>query len=61
MNKVKDLLSRGHVQLVETLAEDIAAMCLADTRVLEVTVEIEKPEAIEEARAVGVALTRSRR
>jgi len=39
-------LGRGHVGLVEKLAETIAQQCLADKRVQEAMVRIEKPTAI---------------
>lgn len=55
---IKALLTRGHVDLVETLAEDIAALCLAYGRAEQVTVTVAKLEAFEEAGAVGVRITR---
>lgn len=50
----------GHVQLVETLAERIAAWCLEDPRVIAATVRVAKPEALENAFAAGCEITRSR-
>lgn len=55
---IQALLARGHVDLVETLAEDIAALCLAYVRAEQVTVTVAKLEAFEEAGAVGVRITR---
>jgi dihydroneopterin aldolase len=52
-------LSR-HVHLVETLAEEIAAICLEDARVLKARVRVEKPEAIADADAAGVEIERER-
>jgi 7,8-dihydroneopterin aldolase/epimerase/oxygenase len=52
-------LSR-HVHLVETLAEEIAAICLQDERVLKARVRVEKPEAIADADAAGVEIERER-
>ncbi len=46
--------------LVETLAEDIAGLALADQRVRGVTVEVSKPEALAAADAVGVSIYRER-
>ncbi len=54
------LVAAGHIDTVETLAERIAAHCLADPRVAKVRVRIEKPEAIPAADGVGVALRRQR-
>lgn len=48
-----------HVDLVETLAEDIAAICLSFARSLSVRVSVLKPAAIDEAAAVGVVIHRS--
>lgn len=55
---VRALAARGHVPLVETFAEDIAAMCLADRRVRSVIVRVEKLDAIEGAASVGVEIER---
>src|SRR5262249_14294427 len=38
---VRHVVGAGHVNLVETLAERIAAMCLADPRVLSARVRVE--------------------
>jgi len=53
-------VSGGHVLLVETLAETLAAMALQDERVLVVRVSIEKPDAFSDVEAVGVVVERSR-
>ncbi|MBT3375740.1 MAG: dihydroneopterin aldolase [Lentisphaerae bacterium] len=45
--------------LVERLADEIAAICLRDARVLEARVLIEKPGALRFARTVGVEITRA--
>jgi dihydroneopterin aldolase len=52
--------STRHVNLVETLAEETAAMALADARVESVIVDIRKTEIIAEARGVGVIIHRHR-
>lgn len=46
--------------LVESLAEDIAELILADPRVSGVHVKVGKPDALEQAETVGVAIYRSR-
>ena len=56
--KVKVIVARGHVNLVETLAEDIAATCLADARVRSVRVRIEKLDIVPEAQSVGIEIER---
>ena len=55
---IKAVVAAGHVNLVETLAERIAAVALADHRVEGVHVRVEKLEAIPEAASVGVEITR---
>ncbi len=46
--------------LVEKLAAEVAAICLAAPRVAEVTVTVDKPGALRFARSVAVEITRSR-
>jgi len=55
---VKAILAEGHIQLVETLAERVAAMALAHPMVIAARVRVEKPNAIAEAAAVGVEIER---
>ena len=57
---VKEVLAEGHTNLVETLAEKIAGICLSDLRVVGVLVRIEKLHAISEAESVGVEIERFR-
>jgi dihydroneopterin aldolase len=56
--KTRRLVAAGHVNLVETLAERIAAMCLEDRRVRVARVRIEKLDAIPDAASVGVEIER---
>ncbi|MCP1215252.1 dihydroneopterin aldolase [Acetobacter orientalis] len=55
---VRQIVQEGHVRLVETLAERIAAGVLADTRVHVVRVKIEKLDVFEEIESVGVEIER---
>lgn len=57
---VKEILAAGHLNLVETLAEQIAAHCLEDERVKVARVRIEKLEVVPEAASVGVEIERER-
>ena len=52
------LVDRGHVNLVETLAENIAAMCLANKNTHVVRVRIEKLDVFDNAESVGVEIER---
>jgi dihydroneopterin aldolase len=54
------LVQREHVNLIETLAERIAAQCLTDGRVVSVRVRIEKPEVLPSCRSVGIEIERCR-
>ncbi|MEH6717566.1 MAG: (5-formylfuran-3-yl)methyl phosphate synthase [Aurantimonas endophytica] len=58
IDAIRALAESGHTDLVETLALDLAHTILADTRVREVTVRVEKLEL--GPRAVGVEITRRR-
>ena len=55
---VRGIIARGHVNLVERLAEDIAAMCLEDPRVRSARVRVEKLDVLAEAESVGVEIER---
>lgn len=58
MTGIRHAVGAGHVNLVETLAERIAAMCLQDRRVLSACVRIEKLDVFAEAESVGVEIER---
>ena len=55
---IKAIVARGHINLVETLAEEVAAHCLAHPRAASVTVRIEKLD--KEPDAVGVEIVRQK-
>lgn len=56
MDGIKAILAEGHINLVETLAERIAAHCLTDPRAAKVVVRVEKLD--KEPEAVGVEIVR---
>ncbi len=58
--RVRALVGRAHVQLVETMAEQIARLCLADARVVRVRVMVEKLTVFADAASAGVEIERSR-
>ncbi len=58
--QVKAECARGHVNLVETLAERIADLCLGFPGVREAWVRLEKLHAIAEAAGVGCEVTKRR-
>lgn len=54
------MLEASQYLLIERLAEEVAALCLHDPKVREVTVTVDKPGALRFARSVAVELTRGR-
>jgi dihydroneopterin aldolase len=57
---IRKLVLDRHIDLVETLAEEVAAACLQIPRVMIARIRVEKPDAIAEAASVGVAIERHR-
>ena len=57
-NAVREVVSRRHIKLLETLAEEIAAICLDDERVRSVRVRVEKLDIFPDAASVGVEIER---
>ena len=61
VEKIRQMAADGHVKLSETVAHKVAMMCLTDPRAHQVTVRVEKLEAMHDATSVGVEISRSRR
>lgn len=55
---VREIVGTGHVHLVETLAEQIAAGCLRDRRVRVARIRVEKLDVFEDTEAAGVEIER---
>lgn len=55
---VRAVVAGQHIRLLETLAEEIAVICLADDRVRSVRVRIEKLDVFADAASVGVEIER---
>lgn len=55
---IEAIIAEGHINLVETLAENIADMCLQDQRVFVARVRVEKLDIIASAESVGVEIER---
>ena len=55
---IRQLVTDGHVSLVETLAEQIAALCLSDLRVRTARVRVEKLDVFPDAASAGVEIER---
>jgi dihydroneopterin aldolase len=56
----RSVIATGHVLLVETLAERLAAAALEDPRVERARVTVEKPDAFHDVSGVGVVVERRR-
>ncbi|MCR6629847.1 MAG: dihydroneopterin aldolase [Magnetospirillum sp.] len=57
---LRRLAAEDSVNLLETLAEKAAALCLSHPRARRVRITLEKLDAFEDAAAVGVAIERRR-
>jgi dihydroneopterin aldolase len=57
-NGVRAIVRDGHIGLVETMAESIAAMCLVDSRVHSARVRVEKLDVFPDAASAGVEIER---
>jgi dihydroneopterin aldolase len=58
VGRIRDAIASGHVNLVETLAERIAALCLDDSRVRSARVRVEKLDVFPDAASVGIEIER---
>ncbi len=58
LQRVRNIVADGHVNLVETLAERIATLCLQDDRVRSARVRIEKLDLFADVGSVGVEIER---
>jgi dihydroneopterin aldolase len=56
--RIRALIAKGHINLAETLAEQIAEDCLEDARVRCVRVRVEKLHAVPGAQSAGVEIER---
>ncbi len=57
---IRRIAAKGHINLVETLADRIAEMCLSNRRVESVRVRVEKLDVFDDALSVGTELERTR-
>ena len=55
---IKSIVARGHINLVETLADEIAEMSLANRRLQTARVRVEKLDILDSASSVGVEIER---
>lgn len=57
---ISALVESRHFNLVETLAEEIASLCLKDPRALAVVVRLEKTECFKNIAGVGIEIARQK-
>ncbi len=53
---IESYLGRGHINLIETAAERVAELCLADSRVIKVRVRFEKLDVFSNVASAGVEI-----
>jgi len=61
VSAIRQLVAGGHMNLVETLAERIAQLCLGDARIRVARVRVEKLDVYADAGSVGVEIERFNR
>ena len=60
-NAIKSLVKEEHINLVETLADKVANICLENQRTLCASVKVEKLQAVSDAASVGIEITRTKK
>jgi 7,8-dihydroneopterin aldolase/epimerase/oxygenase len=60
IDSIRSRVSVSSTFTVEALAEEVAKICLGNTRVKKVDVRVEKPHVIKGVERVGVEITRAR-
>ena len=59
--KVKSFVEKSNFDLIETLAKEIALLCLKVEKVIKATVKVNKPNALKISKNVGVIVSRERK
>lgn len=57
---IREIIARGHVNLIETLADDIATLCMTNPLVEHARIGVDKLDIEPDAESVGVEIERSR-
>ena len=58
IKNVKNIINKGHIPLIENLAQNIAEKCLINKKILKIEIMIEKLETFKEAQSVGIKIVR---
>ena len=61
IKKLKKIISKGHIELLETLGEKIMDMCFEESRIISVWMKLEKLDVFSETKSVGIELIRNKR
>ena len=59
--KIKSFVEERDFDLIETLAKEIALLCLKVEKVIKATVKVNKPNALKISKNVGVIVSRERK
>tara|TARA_B100000575_G_C22791501_1_gene468037 strand:- start:93 stop:587 length:495 start_codon:yes stop_codon:yes gene_type:complete len=57
---LKRIISKGHIELLETLGEKIAEMCFEDGRILSIWMKLEKLDVFPDTKSVGIEIVRDK-
>ncbi len=57
---IRGFQALGHVELLETLVDDVTQVCFADPRVVACFVSVRKPDIFNEAAGAGIDVFRTR-
>ena len=58
--KIKDFVEKSNFDLIETLAKEIALLCLEVEKAIKATVKVNKPHALKISKNVGVIVSREK-
>lgn len=59
ISNIKTMFEKeGHIELLETVAENIAKICLQNNQVLSAVVRVEKPDIYDDVARVGIEIFR---
>ena len=60
IKNIKKLVSKKHIDLLETLGEKIIKICFEDERILSIKLKLEKIEVFKETDSVGIEISREK-
>ena len=60
IKNLKKIISKGHIELLETLGEKIAEMCFEDRRILSIWMKLEKLDVFPDTKSVGIEIVRDK-